>query len=94
MPVMKQNGGLPVLAHGAAEDEKADKTKKAPSKKTFYCVMAEFYANGTVSTAITTRFCKEKPRNTMRVLPIMTAYNDWFESMDEAEAFLAARKTA
>jgi hypothetical protein len=54
MPVMKQNGGLPVLAHVVAENEKADKAKKPPSKKTFYRVMVEFYANGTVKTAITT----------------------------------------
>jgi hypothetical protein len=30
----------------------------------------------------------------MRELPFLTAYNDWFESMDEAEVFLAERKIA
>jgi hypothetical protein len=63
-------------------------------KKTFYCVMAEFYVNGTMKPAITTRLCREKPRNTMRKLPFLTAYTDWFESMAEAEAFLAERKIA
>jgi hypothetical protein len=90
MTVMKQSRGLSALVEVAA----ADKATKTPPKQTFYCVMAEFYATGTVKTAITTRVCREKPRKTMRVLPFMTAYNDWFESMDEAEAFLAARKIA
>jgi hypothetical protein len=61
-------------------------------KKTFYCVMVEFYDNGTVKPAITTRVCREKPRNTMRVQPFLTAYIDWFESMADAEGFLAKVK--
>jgi hypothetical protein len=89
MPVMKQSKGL-ALAEVAA----ADKAAKTPAKKTFYCLMAEFYADGTVKTALTTRVCREKPRNTMRKLPFLTAYADWFESMAEAEAFLAVRKIA
>jgi hypothetical protein len=68
--------------------------RKTKPKKTFYYVMAEFYADGTVKTAVITRVCREKPRNTMRELPFMTAYTDWFESMAEAEAFLAERRIA
>jgi hypothetical protein len=65
-------------------------------KKTseFYCVMAEFYADGTVKTAITTRICGKKPQDTLQELPFLTAYNDWFESRAQAEAYLAARKIA
>jgi hypothetical protein len=63
-------------------------------KKTFYRVMAEFYADGSVKTAVTTRVCKKKPQDTMRVLPFLTAYNDWFESMAEAEAFRVERGIA
>jgi hypothetical protein len=64
-------------------------------KKTFYRVMVEFYIDGTVKTApTTTHTCKEKPPNTMRELPFLTAYNDWFESMAEAEAFRVERGIA
>jgi hypothetical protein len=69
-------------------------TKKAPSKKTFYCAMAEFYTNGTVKTAISTHEYREKPRNREGSNPIMRFSNIWFESMAEAEAFLPARRTA
>jgi hypothetical protein len=89
MPVMKQSKGLPALAEVVA----ADKAAKTPSKTTFYCVMAEFYTDGTVKTApITTRLCREKPRNTMRKLPFLTAYTDWFETEAGAAARLAAVK--
>jgi hypothetical protein len=72
----------------------ADKAKKTSPEQTFYCVMAEFYRNGTVKAAIATRVCREKPRNTMRVLPIMTAYTTWYESRSEAEALLALTRRA
>jgi len=57
-------------------------------KKVFYGVMTEFYKNGTFKGAITTRNCKEKPKNTQRFMLFMTAYLDWFESVKDAEAFL------
>jgi hypothetical protein len=90
MPVMKKSKGFPALT----EVVTAVKAAKTPTQKTFYRVMVELYANGAVKTAVTTRVCREKPRNTMRKLPFLTAYNDWFESIAEAEAFLAERKTA
>lgn len=52
---------------------------------TYYGVMSEFYDDGTVKTAITTRQCREKPRNTSRELPIMDAYIDWFDTRTAAE---------
>jgi hypothetical protein len=38
-------------------------------KKTFYCVMSEFYDDGTVNAAIISRECREKPRK-KRSLPL------------------------
>jgi hypothetical protein len=85
--------GLPALAEVMAAEKKAAETKKIPSKQTFYGVIAEFYADGTVKTAITTRVCKEKPRNREQKNPIAHGYNRWFDTLDEAEACLkAARK--
>jgi len=63
-------------------------------KKTFFCVMSEFYANGTVKAAITTRNCKEIPENIVRRLPGMTARMDWFADQDSAEAFLSEKAAA
>jgi hypothetical protein len=62
--------------------------------KTYYCVMTEFYDDGTVNAAMVSRVCKEKPKNSYRELPIMDAYNDWFDTEAEAVAFLAEAKTA
>jgi hypothetical protein len=61
-------------------------------KQTFYCVMAEFYANGTVITAVTTRVCREKPRNSAGIKPIMRFSNTWFEAEPEAADYRAAVK--
>jgi hypothetical protein len=57
--------------------------------KTFYCVMSEFYDDGTVKAAMFSRVCEEKPESTYRELPRMDAYNDWFELAAEAETALA-----
>ena len=56
-------------------------------KKTFYCVMSEFYDNGAVKAAIIDRQCKEKPQNRERDFPCWTAFQDWFETQGEAESF-------
>ena len=61
-------------------------------KQTFYCVQAEFYADGSRKLAVTSRACKEKPLNQKRKYAFMNAYRDWFESLDEAKAFLMERK--
>jgi hypothetical protein len=58
-------------------------------KTTFYCVMSEFYDDGGVHSAMISRECREKPKDTFKSLPRIDAYNDWFESREEAEAFLA-----
>ena len=93
MPVMKQNDYS--TENLTAEPRRFDHplaAQKPKPKKTFYCVMVEFYADGTIKPATTTRVCREKPRNTMRVLPFMTAYTDWFETEAEAAERLAAVK--
>jgi hypothetical protein len=58
-------------------------------KKTFYCVMTEFYDSGTVKAAMFSRECREKPKNSFRSVPKMDAHNDWFDTSKEAGAFLA-----
>jgi hypothetical protein len=50
--------------------------------------MSEFYDNGTVKAAITSRECKEKPGNRERDFPRWTAFQDWFDTQGEAESFL------
>jgi hypothetical protein len=94
MPVMKKNDYSTENPADPRRFDNPSPARKAEPKKTFYCVMVEFYADGTVKTAVTTRVCGEKPRSTMRELPFQTAYTDWFESMAEAEAFLVERKIA
>lgn len=61
-------------------------------KKTYWCVMSEYYLDGTVKAALMNRVCKEKPKNSYRQIPIMNAYRDWFDTEIEAENFLAAAK--
>jgi hypothetical protein len=61
-------------------------------KKTFYCVMSEFYDNGTIKAAIISQECEEKPKSSFRRSQGLDAYRDWFDSQKEAEAFLAETK--
>jgi hypothetical protein len=65
-------------------------------KKNFYCAQAEFYENGNCLLHVNERLCKEKPRNQFRQTPIGDFCMDWFETREQAEAFLAERtlKTA
>ncbi|GHU86451.1 hypothetical protein FACS189473_5680 [Spirochaetia bacterium] len=56
--------------------------------KTFYCVMTEFYDNGAVKAAMTSRECREKPRDTFRGTFRMDAYCTWYADKTEAEAAL------
>jgi hypothetical protein len=51
--------------------------------------MSEFYDNGTVKAAMTSRVCSAKPKNTCQKLSLLDAYNDWYENRAEAEAALA-----
>jgi hypothetical protein len=61
--------------------------------KTYYCVITEFYDNGTVKAAMTSRECKEQPRDTSRETAIADCYTEWFEDKAEAMKYLKdARK--
>jgi hypothetical protein len=66
----------------------------ASAKKTFYCVMSEFYADGTVKAGIKSVRRKEKPKDTSRKLYRMDAYNDWYGSYEEAAAALTGIRQA
>jgi hypothetical protein len=48
--------------------------------------MSEFYNDGTVKAAMTSRSCSEKPKNTCRRI---FRLNDWYENRAEAESALA-----
>jgi hypothetical protein len=63
-------------------------------KKTFYCVMSEFFDDGSVKAAIISRECREKPRDSFRTVFGMSAYKNWFDAREDAEAFLTEAKTA
>jgi hypothetical protein len=93
MPVMKLNDysteNLPAVLR-RFDDHPT--TQKAKPKKTFYCVMIEVYANGTVLAGIKTRNCREKPQNTEQKNPIVHGYNHWFDTMAEAETCVKAAK--
>ena len=54
--------------------------------------MSEFYDNGAVKAAITSRECREKPKNKERDFPSWTVFKDWFDTQSEAEVFLADAK--
>jgi hypothetical protein len=54
--------------------------------------MSEFYDNGTVKAAITSKERRERPRDTERDFPYWTAFQDWFDTLREAESFLAEVK--
>jgi hypothetical protein len=57
--------------------------------KTYYCVMSEFYDDGTVKAAMISRECRERPRDTSRETAIADCYNDWFEDKAAAKKRLA-----
>ena len=61
-------------------------------KKTFYCVMSEFYEDGTVKAAITQSKRREKPRDSIRRLPFADCHRDWYET--EQAAFARLRELA
>jgi hypothetical protein len=67
-------------------------TPETSPKRTFYCVMAEFYADGTAQTAVITRLCREKPRNREGINPIMRFSSAWFETEAAAATYLSAVK--
>jgi hypothetical protein len=58
-------------------------------KKTYYCVMSEYYRDGRILACIKTSSRKEKPKDVSGENPWVKAYNTWYDSQEEAEAELA-----
>ena len=57
--------------------------------KTYYCLMSEFYDNGSVKAAVISRDCKEKPENSFKDTPISDCYKDWYDTQAAAKKALA-----
>lgn len=63
--------------------------------KTWYCVTSSFDDRGKVTTAITaTREAESKPESSYTSTARKDIYNDWFESAEEAQAFVKEAKHA
>jgi len=63
-------------------------------KKTFYCAMRETYLDGTVKTAVLARESKTRPENRINRNPVVTGRMNWFNTLEQAEAFLAETEAA
>lgn len=63
--------------------------------KTWYCVTSSFDDKGRVTAAVTaTREAEEKPESTYTSTARKDIYNDWFESMEEAQNHVKEAKQA
>ena len=63
--------------------------------KTWYCVTSSFDNRGRVTANITaTKEAETCPKSTYTSTSRKDIYNDWFESLDEAQAFAAQSKCA
>lgn len=57
--------------------------------KTFWCVTVDIYDNGRVVANITSQVeARQKPENDFKSTKRKDIYHDWFESYEEAEAFV------
>lgn len=77
-------------------DEEMDLYELTPGgMKLYYCVTTSFNDKGNVAAAITkTKEAVSKPENSFKSLKRKDIYNDWFESMEEAEEFVEEAKRA
>lgn len=63
--------------------------------KTFYCVTSSFDDYGRVTAAITnTLEAESKPENTYKSTRRKDIYSDWFDTLEEAKAFVAESRNA
>lgn len=63
--------------------------------KTYYCVTTSFDDKGKVTAGITNQIeAEEKPESTFRETRRKDIYNDWFESMEDAQTFIEESKRA
>jgi len=64
-------------------------------KKTYYCVMSEFYDDGTVKACMLYSNREEKPEGGFMSTPIADCYKDWYETKAAAKmALIKIRKLA
>lgn len=63
--------------------------------KTWYCVTSSFDDKGRVTAAVTaTREAESKPDSGFTSTARKDIYTDWFESLEEAQAFVEEAKHA
>ena len=63
--------------------------------KTYYSVTTSFDNNGRVTAGVTaTKEASSKPESTFTSTARKDIYNDWFDSMKEAKAFVEEAKLA
>lgn len=63
--------------------------------KTYYCVTTAFYDDGRVTAAITDEVqAIAKPESTNKTTSTKDIYCDWFESKEDATAFIKEAKEA
>jgi len=63
--------------------------------KTYYCVTSVFYNDGRVTAAITSEQATEdKPEDGYTSTSRRDIYTDWFDSREQAEAFVKDAKEA
>lgn len=63
--------------------------------KKYYCVTSAIDNRGRITAAITaSETAATKPENTFTSTSRRDIYNDWFESLEEAEAFVLDSKNA
>lgn len=63
--------------------------------KTYYCATTSFDDRGRVTAALTNIIeAEEKPENEFRETHRKDIYIDWFESEEEANAFIEQAKSA
>lgn len=55
--------------------------------RTFYCVISEFYSDGTIKANRYSRLRKSKPSNQVKKLEWADFYVDWFDSKERADDY-------
>jgi hypothetical protein len=63
--------------------------------KTYFCVMSEYYDNGTVKAAIIRELvAPEKPASTSKSTRFADCYTEWYETRAAAEAAVKEARAA
>jgi hypothetical protein len=63
-------------------------------KKTYWCVVSTFSSGGRVGTRVCSREAEAKPQNRSRSTAKADIYEDWFDTLEAAEAYRAGVKAA